>query len=71
MNKAETYSESNEKKPSIFAKIKEKVIAILEKVKNICEKIKAYNNVKNSFIEYLRQDTSKKAIKEIKKICEK
>ena len=71
MNKAETHSESNEKKPNIFAKIKEKVIAILEKVKNICEKIKAYNNVKNSFIEYFTKEESKKAIKEIKIILYK
>lgn len=60
--------ETKEKKPSIFDKIKLKVKAILDKVLNICDKIKKYDDVKNSFIEYLRKDESKTAIKEIKKI---
>ena len=57
-----------EVKPSIFVKIKNKLKDILLKIDNVCNKIKAYNNVKNSFIEYLRKDESKLAIREIKKI---
>lgn len=53
---------------NILHKIKEKIRGIFNKIKAIADKIKRINNVKNSFIEYLRQDTSKKAIKEIKKI---
>jgi hypothetical protein len=53
---------------NILHKIKEKTRGIFNKIKAIADKIKRINNVKNSFIEYLRQDTSKKAIKEIKKI---
>lgn len=52
----------------ILNKIKEKILSIFNKIKAIADKIKKINNVKNSFIEYLRKDTSKKAIKEIKKI---
>ena len=60
-----------EAKPSIFVKIKNKLKDILLKIDNVCNKIKAYNNVKNSFIEYLRKDKSKLAIREIKKILYK
>lgn len=52
----------------ILNKIKEKILGIVKKIKAIADKIKKINNVKNSFIEYLRKDTSKKAIKEIKNI---
>lgn len=64
-------ADTEEKKTSLFEKIKLKLKAVLEKIQNICEKIKNYNNVKNSFIEYLRKEESKIAIKEIKKITYK
>ena len=63
--------DTKEKKPNIVDKIKLKLKTILEKIINICEKIKKYDDVKNSFIEYLRKDESKAAIKEIKIITYK
>lgn len=51
-------------KPKLIQKVK----TFLYKLGSICEKVKNLNNVKNSFIEYLKRDTSKNAIKEIKKI---
>lgn len=57
-----------EKIATILNKIKEKLRGIAEKIKAIADKVKKINNVKNSFIEYLKRETSKKAIKEIKNI---
>lgn len=51
-------------KPKLIQKVK----TFIYKLGSICEKVKNLNNVKNSFIEYLKRDTSKNAIKEIKKI---
>lgn len=47
---------------------KQKILDILEKIKGFFEKIKRINAIKNSFIEYLKKDESKIAIKEIKNI---
>lgn len=61
--KEETQETSKEKK-SISDKIRE----ILNKISQICHKIKTVNDVKNSFIAYLKKDESKEAIREIKHI---
>ena len=56
---------NNSSKVSIIVKIKNKINTLIEKLKKIGEKLKNINNVKNSFIDYLSKDTSKKSIKEI------
>lgn len=71
IKRATEQSACEDKKIGIFDKIKLKIKAILDKIQNICEKIKKYDHVKNSFIEYLRKDESKTAIKKIKKISYK
>lgn len=48
--------------------LKHKIKHIFDKIKGLCVKIKNVNDVKNSFIAYLKKDESKKAIKEIKNI---
>lgn len=48
--------------------IKEKVIGFLNKINAICEKIKNIRAVKDSFVEYLRQDEAKLAIRGLKGI---
>lgn len=57
--------EGETKKEPIFTRLKNKALSFIEKLKGICDKIRNINNVKNSFIDYLKRDTSKKAIKEI------
>lgn len=47
---------------------RQKLADALDKIKAICEKIKHINHIKNAFLEYLRRDESKIAIREIKKI---
>ena len=55
----------NFSKVSIRVKIKNKINVLIDKLKKIGEKLKNINNVKNSFIDYLGKDSSKKSIKEI------
>lgn len=47
---------------------KEKLVDIWQKINSVCQKIKNIKAVKDSFIEYLKRDESKLAIKEIKHI---
>ena len=62
---AETSDKSaDEEKKSL----KQKISDVLDKIKGIFEKIKHINAIKNSFIEYLKRDESKIAIREIKNI---
>ena len=58
----------NAKEKEIKPKLIQRIKAFISKLGSICEKIKNLNNVKNSFIEYLKRDTSKNAIREIKNI---
>lgn len=48
--------------------IRQKLADALDKIKAICDKIRHINHIKNAFLEYLRRDESKIAIREIKKI---
>ena len=61
-NKNSTNQESTK------TKLKDKLNALICKIKSIFVKIKNINNAKNSFIEYLKRDNSRKSIKEIKRI---
>ncbi len=47
---------------------KEKLVDIWQKINSVCQKIKNIKVVKDSFVEYLKRDESKFAIKEIKHI---
>lgn len=48
--------------------IKEKLIGLLNRINAICEKIKNISAIKDSFIEYLRQEEAKLAIRGLKDI---
>ncbi len=59
---------NTEDKPKEKKSLKQRFTDILEKIKGICQKIKNINAMKNAFVEYLRRDESKIAIREIKQI---
>lgn len=62
----ETAEELKEEKPK--KSFKQKILDILDKIKNICDKIKNINAAKDAFIEYLKKEESKLAIREIKSV---
>lgn len=75
-NNSETMSDSvddkeTKEKKSIKEKvfsIKKKLIDIWNKIDVICQKIKNVNSIKNEFVEYLKKEESKLAIRKIKTI---
>ena len=48
--------------------LKKKLIDIWNKIDAICQKIKNVNSIKNEFVEYLKKEESKLAIRKIKTI---
>ena len=68
VKKEQINQNENAKEKKTKPKLIQRIKAFICKLGSICEKVKNLNNVKNSFIEYLKKDTSRNAIKEIKKI---
>lgn len=63
-------NETKEKKSikeKVFS-IKQKLIDIWNKIDAICQKIKNVNSIKNEFVEYIKKEESKLAIRKIKTI---
>ncbi len=57
-----------EEKPKEKKSIKQKFSNIWQKINSICQKIKNVKDIKDSFVEYLKKEESRVAIREIKNI---
>lgn len=64
--KAPEHKRETESKESVSKKSSKKVRNFIDKVSRICDKIKNVNDVKRSFVDYLKKEESKAAIREIK-----
>ena len=61
-------NKDNKKKDRKQKSIKQRLSDIWRKINNVCQKIKNVKNVKDDFVEYLKKDESKEAIKELKSL---
>ena len=61
-------NKDNKKKDRRQKSIKQRLSDIWRKINNVCQKIKNVKNVKDDFVEYLKKDESKEAIKELKSL---
>lgn len=68
LNSEEIKTESENVADKKKTGFKDKIRGIFDKISQICDKIKNVNEVKNSFVAYLKKDESKIAIREIKHI---
>ncbi len=66
--KSPEHNRKNENQGSASKKSSKKEKNFIDKIKEICDKIRNVNDVKKSFVDYLKREESKAAIREIKLI---